>query len=340
MNKNNTGILLINLGSPESPSVKDVRTYLKEFLMDKYVIDVPFPIRWMIVNCFVLPFRPKKSAEAYQSIWWDEGSPLIEISKRTQNKLTKKVKEPVFLAMRYGNPSIESVIQDIEEKHPEIDTLKLIPMYPHYAMATTKTVIEKTEEVLEKRNSKIKLKILESFYDNPIYIDALAESIKPYLKNNYDLLLFSYHGVPERHVKKTDPTGKHCLKATNCCYVKNPGQAQCYRHHVVKTTELVMQKCGLTTDQWALSFQSRLGKDPWLSPFTDAELERYAKEGVKRLGIVCPAFVADCLETLEEIGDEGKEIFLEAGGEYYDMIPCLNDQDVWIDALAKLCDNL
>ncbi|MEX0812298.1 MAG: ferrochelatase [Chitinophagales bacterium] len=332
-----TGVLLVNLGSPDSTQVKDVRKYLDEFLMDKYVIDVPWLLRALIVKGFILPFRPKKSAEAYKSVWTDEGSPLIVISEKLKAKLGEKVEQPLELAMRYGNPSIKSGIEKLLQKMPDMEEILLIPLYPHYAMATFKTVVEKTEVELQKLAPNIKLKSIDPFYDEEQYLDTLTESIRPYL-DKVDYLLFSYHGVPERHVQKTDPSGAHCLKRKNCCQIKCPVNELCYRHHTVVSTEEVAKRLNLGKTQFGQSFQSRLGKDPWLQPYTDKTIEALAKKGVKRLAVVCPAFVADCLETIEEIGMEGKEIFLENGGEHFVRIPCLNDNDAWVDTLAQYCN--
>lgn len=332
-------VLLVNLGSPDSPSVKNVRKYLNEFLMDGNVIDVPYPIRALIVKGFILPFRPKKSAEAYASIWWQEGSPLIVISQKSFQKVKNKVNMPVALAMRYGNPSIENTLKDLLTQYPDLREIKLVPLYPHYAMATTKTVIEKTQEIIQKNKWQLKIDALESFYNKPDYITALSNSIRPYLQNGFDYFLFSYHGVPERHVKKTDITNNHCLKTANCCNIKSEAHQFCYRHQTFETTRLVAERLALQPTQYGQSFQSRLGQDAWLKPYTEPELIRLANSGVKKIAVVCPAFVADCLETLEEIAVRGKEVFVEAGGEDLQLIPCLNDNDEWVDVLASYCNN-
>ncbi|RAP32506.1 ferrochelatase [Candidatus Marinamargulisbacteria bacterium SCGC AG-414-C22] len=334
-------MLLVNLGSPDSTKVSDVRRYLAEFLMDRYVIDVPFLIRLMIVYCFILPFRPKKSAEAYESIWWEEGSPLIVISKKLQALVQKKRSEPVGLAMRYANPSIKDGIQELITNNPQLKTITLFPLYPHFAMATTLTVIEKTKEVVNKHFPELTVNYIESYYKHSSYINALAASINKALKAaNQPHLLFSFHGVPERHVKKTDPTKKHCMITNNCCYSEcKEAQALCYSHQVIQTALHVVDKLKLSRDQYTIAFQSRLGNDPWLSPATDDTIERLAKEGVKDLAVVCPAFVSDCLETLEEIGEEGQEIFEKHGGKNYTLIPCLNEDPAWVDTICELIDD-
>ena len=337
MSYHKKAVLLVNLGSPDSTRISDVRRYLGEFLMDKYVLDVPAFLRWILVYCLIMPFRPKKSAEAYQSIWWDEGSPLIVLSKRLLSLVKAKVSYPVELGMRYGNPSIKFGIERLYQSNPQLEEILLLPLYPHYAMASTKTVIEKTKEIMSLDYPQLHLKYIESFYNYPAYINALSQSIQDFLNDNdVDYLLFSYHGIPERHVKKTDPTMQHCKKVENCCHIASEGHRYCYSHHVYKTTELVVEKLGLKKDTYSISFQSRLGNDPWLTPATDAVIEDLGKLGIKRLAVVCPAFVSDCLETLEEIGDEGKELFLESGGESFTLIPCLNERSDWVDAMIEL----
>lgn len=336
MTSQKKGILLVNLGSPDSTSVRDVRRYLDEFLMDKYVIDLPFLLRFLIVKCFILPFRPKKSAHAYETIWWDEGSPLIVLSQKLKDLVQQDSPYPVALGMRYANPSIKSAISSLLDQHPNLTDLLLVPLYPHYAMATTLTVLEKTKDVIKADFPQLNLSYIESFYDYPPYIDALAQSIKSSMTAD-DHLLFSFHGVPERHVKKTDPTTSHCMKVNNCCYSPcKEAHQYCYSHHVHRTARLVADRLNLTEDQFTISFQSRLGNDPWLSPATDSTIERLAKEGVKKLAVACPAFVSDCLETLEEIGEEGKEIFLDHGGDSFTLIPCLNDDPNWVQTLLTL----
>ena len=337
MSNHKQAVLLVNLGSPDSTSLPDIRRYLGEFLMDKYVLDVPAFFRWILVYCLIMPFRPKKTAEAYQSIWWDEGSPLMVLSKRLLKLVQDKVGIPVELGMRYGNPSIKYAIDKLCSENSSLEEILLFPLYPHYAMASTKTVIEKTKSLMAQYYPNITLKYIESFYDYPSYISSLSNSISEYKdKDVFDYVLFSYHGIPERHVKKTDPTKLHCKVASDCCNVTSNAHRYCYSHHVYKTTELVVEKLKLAKDAYSVSFQSRLGNDPWLLPFTDATIEALAKKGVKRLAVVCPAFVSDCLETLEEMGEEGKEIFLENGGESFTLIPCLNERVDWVHSMVDL----
>lgn len=329
-----TAALLVNLGSPDSTQVSDVKKYLGEFLMDKRVIDVPYLLRSFLVKGIILNTRPKKSAEAYKSIWWDNGSPLIVLSEKLRAKVQSGTNIPVELAMRYGNPSIASALQKLKKDHNDLQKLYIIPLYPHYAMSSFETVVEKVKEEAKKWCPDVTLDFQEPFYNEADYIQILADSIRPSLEKPFTKVLFSYHGVPERHIKKGDVTGKHCL-TEGCCEKSSAAHAQCYRHQCFETTRLVAKELGLTPDQYTVSFQSRLGRDPWLTPFTDATLQKFGEEKMDRLIVVCPAFVSDCLETLEEIQVEGVHQFKEAGGNSMDVIPCLNDREDWTGLLAN-----
>jgi ferrochelatase len=342
--KSKTGIFLVNLGSPDSYEPADVKEYLREFLLDEKVIDLPKPLRKFLVEGIILNIRPKESGEAYEAIWWEDGSPLIVISNRVLIKLRSKFGAdiPISLGMRYGNPSIKSGIEDLLVQNPDLEEVFLIPLYPQYAMATTETVTERTKEVISEFFPHLKLKLKEPFFNDPGYIQALGESMKPHLPDDLDHLLFSYHGVPERHIKKRDITGNHCLKFENCCENTSVAHAFCYRHQDLMTTKQVAAYLDLDNKSYTYSnaFQSKLGIDPWLSPATDKELERLAKEGKKKVAVVCPAFISDCIETLEEIGIRGEEEFIEAGGEELVLIPCINDHDLWIDVLEAWCNEV
>jgi protoporphyrin/coproporphyrin ferrochelatase len=327
------GIVLMNLGSPDSTEVKDVRRYLKEFLMDERVIDVPYLLRAFLINGIIVPFRAPKSAEAYKTIWTKEGSPLVVFTKQLQQALQLKVDEPVAIAMRYGNPTPQFAFDELQKNNPDLEEVLAIPLYPHYAMSSFETAVVSAREVHEKNNYSFKLNFLAPFYNEPHYINALAENIKPYLQKEHDHILFSYHGIPGRHIRKSDVTGCHCLKVENCCDVASPAHAHCYRHQVFTTTRLVMEQLNIPKEKYSISFQSRLGKG-WLQPFTDIRLQELPKEGIKKLLILCPAFVSDCLETLEEIDERGKEDFMKAGGGEFTMIPCLNTNPLWVDTLA------
>ncbi|PCJ97600.1 MAG: ferrochelatase [Flavobacteriaceae bacterium] len=329
------GVLLVNLGSPNSPIAEDVKPYLDEFLMDERVMDVPRWLRKILVRKLILRKRPEKSAEAYKKIWWKEGSPLIVISERFAEKVKKKTKMPVTLGMRYGAMSIKNALQELHDKG--VDDVLMVPLYPHFAMSSTETVEVKAEEERKKHFPKMKLTTLPAFYKNKGYIKVLSESIKKGLEGfECDHILFSYHGLPERHIRKADPTKSHkkLEEGVVCCTSYSVSSKTCYRHQAYATTDLVQEYLGLKADKVSSSFQSRLAFDPWLKPYTDFEFERLAKEGKKRLAVITPAFVADCLETLEEIAMEGKIQFIEAGGTSYKHIPCLNDNDDWVAVMA------
>jgi protoporphyrin/coproporphyrin ferrochelatase len=329
------GILLVNLGSPASTSVADVRRYLNEFLMDPYVIDSPWLVRKIVVSGFILPFRPKRSAHAYERIWEPTGSPLLRHSEAFRSALAQRVSEPVELAMRYGEPTISRGVANLLAAG--VDELLLIPMYPHHADSTRTTSIEAVAQEVARRNPHVSIVTLPPFYNEPRYIDALEHSIASATPSDSQLLLFSYHGLPERHITRTDPTGNHCLKSADCCERASPAHATCYRHQVFETSRAVAARLGLTSNQWRVSFQSRLGRLPWLQPYTDQLLQTLPREGITRLTVVCPAFVADNLETLEEIGITGRETFLAEGGEALTLVPCLNDDARWVDAVAGWC---
>jgi protoporphyrin/coproporphyrin ferrochelatase len=328
----------MNLGSPDSTSVSDVRRYLNEFLMDKRVIDMPYITRLLLVRGIIVPFRAPKSAAAYRSIWTPEGSPLIVISKQQQQALQQQVSEPVEIAMRYGSPSPEEAFDALMKKVNNLQEVVLVPMYPHYAMSSYETAVVYAEEIHRKKKYPFKLRIIPPFYDEEVYLHALTESMRPYVQQDYDHVLFSYHGIPERHVMKTDVTGNHCLKSADCCQVSSPAHKTCYRHQCLTTTMLVAQRLGIPAGKFSYSFQSRLGRDEWLKPYTVRRLEEMPKEGIRKLVIACPAFVSDCLETLEEIAEEGREIFMHAGGESFTLVPCMNAQPAWIGALKSMVE--
>jgi len=336
----NRAVLLANLGSPDSTEVVDVRRYLDQFLMDPYVIQLPWLLRRMIVSLLVLPTRPKASAHAYQSIWWEEGSPLIVLSRRLLEAVRRKTGVPVAMAMRYGNPSIESQLLQLAARDG-VEEILLIPLYPHYADSTVKTSVEEAKRVIAAHGLQVRLNVIRPFYREPDYIGALVASAAPWIddRGGFDHVLFSYHGLPELHLKKADPTGAHCLKRPDCCQAPSPAHATCYRHQVLQTTARFVAAAGLGPDQYSVAFQSRLGRAKWLEPSTADTLERLAQNGVRRLLVMCPAFVTDCLETLEEIALQGAETFKEAGGESLTLIPCLNDHGQWAGVVARWCED-
>jgi protoporphyrin/coproporphyrin ferrochelatase len=330
------GILLVNLGSPDSTAVGDVRRYLNEFLMDGRVIDTPWLVRRLIVGKILIN-RPKEAAHAYEKIWLPEGSPLAVISRQVKQKLQSRLTVPVELAMRYQNPSITSALRQL--LHAEVDDLLVIPLFPHYAMSSYESAAEQVKTVAARIAPSLKITIQPPYYDALDYIAALVASAKYYLAGGYDHLLFSFHGIPERHLKKSDPTGCHCLVKDNCCDVSSPAHATCYRAQCFKTVAAFVEHADVPWEKYSVSFQSRLGKDPWLKPYTDFELAALPQRGIKKLLVICPAFVSDCLETIEEINIRGREIFLAAGGKEFAQIPCLNEEPWWIEALENMAQH-
>ncbi len=369
------GLLLANLGSPAAPTEEAVRVYLDEFLMDPRVLDLPYPLRWLIVKRFILPKRPAHSARAYQRVWRREGSPLIAFTERVRAKLEARLEMPVVTAMRYGQPSVRAGLEKLLGRIEPGGEVILLPMYPHYAMSTYETLALKTLAELEKlvgvkvtddkaatrwlRESVVAaqgdgraivrqvgdytLRVIPPHYDHPDYIASLAASIRPILDaDDFDHLLFSFHGIPERHLHKTTlevgltQRRKGAKGKEGREEVDSEVRALDYRHQALMTTRLTAGALGLGPDRNSLAFQSRLGRDKWLGPATADELTRLARAGVKRLAVVTPSFTVDCLETLEEMSLTGRDTFLRAGGERFQLIPCLNDRDDWVRALAGM----
>ncbi len=329
-------VLLVNLGSPDSTAVPDVKRYLGEFLGDERVIDKPGqPFRSLLVHGIIIPFRAKKSAHAYEQVWTAEGSPLIVTSRRIRDQLAGRLGPdvPVYLGMRYGQPSIAGVVGRIAADG--IEELLLFPQYPHYAMSSWETVVVRVKEEVARQAPRLKVATVQPFYADADYIDVMHAVAEPYLRQPYDYVLFSYHGVPERHMRKADSSGAHCLTVPDCCTTCSPAHATCYRAQCLATTRAFVARAQLPEGKYSISFQSRLAGEPWLSPFTDHEFERLPKAGVKKLLVLSPAFTADCLETLEELQQEGRDDFLAAGGEQFQQIPCPNDHPAFIDFLAN-----
>ena len=327
------GVLLVNLGSPESPTAKDVKPYLDEFLMDKYVIDVPFLLRALLVRGIILQTRPEKSAAAYAKIWWKEGSPLVVISQRMQKKVQALTDIPLALAMRYGTITILKGLQELKDKG--VTEVMLFPLYPQHAMASTTTILVLAEELRQQHFPEMTFTNVPAFYNKPGYIKALANSMKKHLDTfDYDHLLFSYHGIPKRHIRKTDITKSHCAIDGSCCNTPSPAHEFCYRHQCYETTKQVVQYLGIPEGKYSQTFQSRLAGDKWLTPYTDVEINKMPEKGIKKLAVVTPAFVSDCLETLEEIAMEANHQFKEHGGEEFMAIPCMNDGDEWCETVA------
>lgn len=332
-----TGLLLINLGTPDEPTSAAVRRYLRQFLSDPYVIDINRFGRWMLLNAIILPFRPKKSAAAYRKIWHERGSPLLyhseDLSDEVQRRLGSKWK--VALAMRYGRPSIETSLKSLRQAG--VDRVIAIPLYPQYAASSTLTSETAVRTATSELWKSIDLRFVGAFYDDVKFIDAFADVGRPILSEKAsEHVLFSFHGLPERHIRRCDQTARHCLEADDCCDRIVDANKNCYRAHCFATARALASALGLADGSWTVSFQSRLGRTPWIQPFTDVVIPELAAAGVKRLAVFCPAFVADCLETLEEIGIRANEQFCDAGGEQLTLIPSLNSTDKWCDAVVGL----
>jgi len=328
-------VLLVNLGSPDSTAIPDVRRYLREFLSDDRVIDRPKgALRWLLLEGIILRTRPKKSAHAYEEIWTPEGSPLIVTSKKVQSKLAGSLGAdvPVYLAMNYGSPSIPSVIAQLAKDG--VTDLLLFPQYPQYAMSSWETVVVKVYAEIARQTPSLRVQTVQPFFADADYIAALHAVTAPYFAKSHDHVLFSFHGIPQRHLRKADSSNAHCLRQNDCCTTCSPVHATCYRAQCLATTRALVKRAGLTAEKHSISFQSRLVGEPWLTPYTDYELKRLPTVGKKRLLVITPAFVSDCLETLEEIAGEGKEDFLASGGEWFEHIPCLNDQPPYLEFLA------
>jgi|SRR5690625_336750 len=323
------GVLLINLGSTEKPDPESVKEYLEEFLMDERTMDFPYWLRSLIVKKIILKTRPEKSAANYKRIWWEEGSPLIVISERLRKKVRDLINIPVEIGMRYGEPSIKSGLEKL--KNQGVKEVILLPLYPQYTMSTIETALVKAKEIQQEFFPELKLKTFSAFYDDPKYIEVLSNSIAEHLQDlEYDHLLFSYHGIPVRHERKTS-----FLPQEN----KLNEEKISYRDQCMRTTSLVAEKLNLKKGTYSTSFQSRLGIDPWIKPFTDDTVEEFPKKGIKKLVMVAPAFVADCVETIDELNREAKEDFFNAGGEDFKFIPCLNDREDWAETIVEWIEN-
>jgi len=332
-----TGLLLINLGTPDEPTTPAVRRYLRQFLSDPRVIDINPVGRFMLLNLVILPFRPKKSAHAYQQIWTERGSPLLFHSEDLTKAVAERLGEgwSVQLGMRYGSPSIKDAL--IALGNDDVDKVVVLPLFPQFAASSTRTALEETTRQSAKVWDAPHLAEIESFYDHPGFIEAFGEVGKKTIdETKPDHILFSFHGLPERHIKAEDDTGEHCLVKTDCCAQMTETNQYCYRAHCYSTARGIAAKLELSEDDYTVCFQSRLGRTPWIKPYTDVLLDELGAAGKKRLAVFCPAFVADCLETLEEIGMRAKDQFVAAGGEELVLIPSLNSEPTWADAVADM----
>jgi ferrochelatase len=331
------GVLIVNLGTPDNPGWGAVYRYLKQFLLDRRVIDIPWIFRQILVRGIIAPFRSKGSSELYKMLWTPEGSPIKVYGYSLVQKLQKKFDEHtvVELAMRYQNPSIESALKKLIFDDM-VDEITVFPMFPQYASATTGSAHDEVMRVLRKWEVIPTVKFINSYPTDPNMIDIFVENAKKYDLHDYDFFVFSFHGVPQRHVRKTDLVGDHCTKKENCCHSITEANKHCYSAQCYQTAFAIAAKMGLTKDKYTISFQSRLGKDPWLQPYTDKTLEHNLGKGNKKILVFSPAFVADCLETTIEIGVEYKEEFMEEGGEKLDLVESLNDNDKWVDTIYNM----
>lgn len=333
------GVLLVNLGTPDSAEVKDVRKYLDQFLMDERVIDIPKFNRTLLVKGIIVPFRSPKTAKLYREIWNENGSPLLHYSKIQTKLLQEKLGDDyqVELAMRYQNPSIEAALAKL--KQGLVESIRVIPMFPQYASASTGSVMQLVMELVSKWQTIPPISFVNSFHDNELMIEVFAENARKYQPETYDHVLFSFHGLPERQLLKCDHTGSYCLKEDSCCESLNDTNKFCYSAQGHDTARLLANELGISQDRYTVCFQSRLGKEPWVQPYTTDVLKKLAAEGKKRLLVFSPAFVADCLETLYEITVEYHEEFRELGGEHVQLVESLNDHPKFIQALAEMAVN-
>ncbi len=331
------GVLLINLGTPDAPRPAEVRRYLREFLMDPFVVDLAFPMRWLLVHGIILRSRPRRSAEAYAKIWTERGSPLLfhtrELTERVQELLGPGV--PVKFSMRYGNPSIESSVREFHRQG--VREIVALPLYPQYSLAATESSIVELKRAIDSVDPSLSVEIIEDFFAHEGFLRAFAQVARESLEGfDYDHLLFSFHGLPERQVRKADPTGVHCLASSECCERIGEANRRCYRAQCFQTAYGLAALLGIDSSRYTVCFQSRLGRSSWIKPYTDAIYAELPKRGIKKLAVICPAFVADCLETLEEIQIRGREQFRALGGEELVLVPSLNSRPAWAECVAGM----
>lgn len=334
------GVVLINTGSTEAPRTPETRAYLRQFLSDPRMLDMNPVARWLLLNLIILPRRPKESAHAYSRIWTEQGSPLLVITRNLAARLSERMPGvSVVFGMRYGEPSIESALEELAAKN--VTRIVVAPMYPQYSSAANGSALEVVYQWAAKKWNVPAISVLPPFFDDEGFLSAWAAVAKPVLDSfRPDHVLMSYHGLPERHVKKSDPTGQRCLIDAACCDEMGPANRYCYRAQCLYTSRELARRLGLDNNSYTNSFQSRLLRDPWLMPATDEVVPELARKGVKRLAVMCPAFTADCLETLEEIGLRAKSDFLTSGGEAFQLLPCLNSAPEWVEALAAMLQRL
>jgi len=332
-----TGLLLCNLGTPDAPTPAAVRRYLRQFLSDPRVLDINAVGRWMLLNLLILPLRPRKSAAAYQKIWTERGSPLLWHSEDLVTAVRERLGPDwaVELGMRYQKPSIAAALEKLSKAG--VDRVVVFPLYPQYAVSSTGSTVAELFRIAAQAWAPPTLTFVDAFYDDAGFIDAFAAVGGPIVKaEGPDHVLMSFHGLPERHMRKTDPTGRHCLAHADCCDRIGPANRACYRAQCFATARALASRLALPEGSWSVSFQSRLGRTPWIHPYTDVVVPQLAAAGKKRMVVFSPAFVADCLETVEEIGMRAKDQFIAAGGEQLTLVPSLNATPVWADAVVAL----
>jgi ferrochelatase len=334
------GLLLINLGTPDAPTSWAVRRYLNEFLSDGRVIDIAPWARFLLLQLIILPFRSPRSAAAYRKVWMDEGSPLLVHSRACADGLAQKLagRYEVALAMRYGQPSIRSAIDSLRAKG--ITRLTVMPMYPQNAASSTSSSLAEVYRVLAARWEALPIRVIPPFFEAPEFLDAFAQVARRHLSPfRPQHVLFSFHGLPERHLRKSDPTQSHCLSSAHCCDSMAAARRGCYRAQCYFVARALAERLALPAGAHSVSFQSRLGRTPWVRPYTDEVIPDLAKGGTRRLAVMCPAFVADCLETVEEIGIRARESFLASGGEEFLLVPSLNAESAWVEGIVRLIDS-
>jgi ferrochelatase len=334
---NRQGLLLINLGTPDAPTTPAVRRYLREFLSDPRVIDIDPFARWLLLNFVILVFRPRKSAEAYRKIWDERGSPLLLHSLEFTRQIALELEGEfqVEFGMRYGHPSLKDALDRLRAM--KVQSITLMPLYPQYAAASTASSLERAYRLIGQGWDVPPIRVVPPFFNQPSFLDALATSSAAVIRQSRaDHVLFSFHGLPERQIRKSDLIGNHCLASPQCCDQIGAANTNCYRAQAHYTAREVAKRLGIAAEGFSISFQSRLGRTPWIRPYTDLLVPELARRGVRRLAVLCPAFVADCLETLEEIGIRARASFLAAGGEELVLVPCLNAHPAWVRAAADL----
>ena len=330
------GILLLNLGTPDSPEVPDVRRFLAEFLTDPLVIELPAPLRFLLVHGVILPFRPKKSAAAYKKIWTERGSPLRYHGDDLAAMVEQQTGRKTAIGMRYGNPSVASALDKLTDSG--VRTAHVVPLFPQYSEAAWVTVVEAAKTAARER--QVELEIVAPFFEHPGFLDAFATLFREHTADLApDRVLMSFHGLPVTHLRRTDRSpGGRCLTDPSCCDAIDARNEYCYRAQCFATARGLANRLHLEKGSYDVTFQSRLGRRPWIKPFTDEQIRALAQSGSKRLAVICPSFVADCLETTEEIGMAARASFIEHGGEELTLVPCLNSEDSWVDAVVSMVE--